>query len=382
MGLAGGHDEILDLVYETSVDPGVWPVLLERFAHAMGGQSAALRSYDLLTEVGTVTASRLDSAALDRQFRAYATRNPLKSTPDILHRRLRESAGYSPGTMMDVEWLSKADFVQTDYYRDVYQPLDIHSDISIGFDSKDMFWSGVDVYRSKSQGAFTGDDLAVCAALHPHMVRAWKLSRKLSGVRQLNDSLADFAERSPHGLFILGSGGRVRHVNATGQAILARSKGLQVTGGQLAGATPDATGRLRRMVAAAAVTGVARAGGSMALPQPDGLRPLSVIVAPLRAEHAQALLDGPAVMVCVTDLDAQVSLPEQRLRELFDLTPAEARVAITLFEGFDPRITAEKLKISVWTVRRHLAQIFDKTRTGSQVELARLMMRTLGAALG
>jgi DNA-binding CsgD family transcriptional regulator len=120
----------------------------------------------------------------------------------------------------------------------------------------------------------------------------------------------------------------------------------------------------------------------MALPQLDGLRPLSVIVAPLRAEHTAPLLDGPAVMVCVTDLDAHVSLPDQRLHELFDLTPAEARVAITLFEGFDPKLTAEQLNISVWTVRRHLAQIFEKTRTGSQVELARLMMRSLGAALG
>jgi DNA-binding CsgD family transcriptional regulator len=381
MSLAGGHDEILDLVYETSVDPAAWPALLDRFAHAMGGHSAALRAYDVPTEVGTVTASRLDAAALDGQFRAYANRNPLKSDLSTLQERARVSTGYVPGTMMDVEWLPKDRFVRTDYYQDVYRPLDIHSDISIGFHSKNLFWTGVDVYRSKAQGAFSDEDLAFCNALHPHMVRAWTLGRKLADARRLSDTLADFAERSPHGLFILDRGGSVSHVNATGQAILTRSGGLQVSGGQLAGATQEVTGRLRRLVAAAAAKGEARAGGSMALPQPEGLRPLSVIVAPLRAEHAQPLLDGPAVMVCVTDLDAQVSLPEQRLRELFDLTPAEARVAITLFEGFDPKLAAEKLEISVWTVRRHLAQIFEKTHTGSQVELARLMMRTLGAAL-
>ncbi|MGZ3376995.1 MAG: helix-turn-helix transcriptional regulator [Phenylobacterium sp.] len=379
MGLAGGHDEILDLVYETSVDPGVWPTLLDRFAHALGGHSASLRSYDVVTEVGTVTASRLESAALDRQFRTYANRNPLKSSLEVLQERLRTSTGYLPGTMMDIEWLPKDDFVRSDYYQDVYRPLDIHSDISIGFDSKNLFWSGVDVYRSKSQGAFTAQDLAVCNALHPHLVRAWKLGRKLAQTQRLNDSLADFAERSPHGLFILDRGGLVRHVNATGLAILAQAKGLQATGGRLAGATGDATRRLRALIDAAAAGD--RAGGSVALPQPDGLRPLSVIVAPLRAEHAQPLLDGPAVMVCVTDLDAQVSLPEQQVRELFGLTPAEARVAITLFEGFEPKLAAERLEISVWTVRRHLAQIFEKTHTGSQVELARLMMRTLGAAL-
>jgi DNA-binding CsgD family transcriptional regulator/PAS domain-containing protein len=381
MSLAAGHDEILDLVYETSVDPSVWPVLLDRFAYAMGGHSAALRTYDVPTEAGTVTASRLDSAALDRQFRTYANRNPLKSNLSTLQEQVRVSTGYVPGTKMDIEWLPKEQFVRTDYYQDVYRPLDIHSDISIGFDSKDLFWSGIDVYRSRSQGAFTDQDLAFCNALHPHMVRAWRLGRKLADTRSLDDGLAEFADRSPHGLFILDRSGSVRHANATGRAILGRSRGIQVIGGLLAGASHDATGRLRRLIGAAAA-GEARTGGSMALPQPDGLRPLSVIVAPLRAEHAQPLLDGPAVMVCVTDLDAHVSLPEQRLRELFDLTPAEARVAITLFEGFEPKSAAEQLEISVWTVRRHLAQIFEKTHTGSQVELARLMMRTLGAALG
>jgi DNA-binding CsgD family transcriptional regulator len=381
MGAAANHDGILDLVYETSVDPGAWPALLERFAHAMGGHSAALRAYHVPSEVGAVTASRLDSAALDRQFRAHADGNPLKSSLDVLHGRLRTGADYLPGTMMDIEWLPKAAFERTDYYQDVYRPLDIHSDISIGFESKNLFWTGVDVYRSKSQGPFTADDHRTCAYLHPHLVRAWKLGRKLSAARSLNDSLADFAERSPNGLFVLDRAGFVRHANATGQAMLARAKGLQTVGGRLSGSTSDATRRLRRLIDAAGTVAEGRAGGSMALPQPDGLRPLSAIVAPLRAEHAAPVLDGPAVMVCVTDLDARVSLPDQRLRELFGLTPAEARVAIALFEGFDPKLAAEQLEISVWTVRRHLAQIFEKTHTRSQVELARLMMRMLGAAL-
>jgi DNA-binding CsgD family transcriptional regulator len=383
MGAAANHDGILDLVYETSVDPGVWPALLERFAQAMGGHSAALRSYDVPSEVGTVTASRLDSAALDRQFREFASRNPLKSSQDVLQQmaRTERSTGYVPGTKMDIEWLPKDEFVRTAYYRDVYEPLDIHSDISIGFHSERLHWTGVDVYRSKSQGAFTDEDLALCASLHRHLVRAWKLGRKLSASRGLREGLLDFADRSPHGLFILDRAGLVRHVNAAGERIIALAKGLRVAAGQLVGPTPDATRRLQALIAAAAGAEGVRAGGSMALANPEGLRPLSLIVAPMRAEHVVQMSEGPAVMVCVTDLDAQVSLPEQRLRELFDLTPAETRVALALFQGFEPKLAAEQLEISVWTVRRHLAQIFEKTHTGSQVELARLMMRAIGAAV-
>ena len=125
--------------------------------------------------------------------------------------------------------------------------------------------------------------------------------------------------------------------------------------------------------------GEGRTGGSMALATPTRLLPLSVIVAPIRADQMALSVAGPAVVVCVTDLEAGVSLPQQHLRELFALTSSESRVAIALFEGLDPRQVATHLGLSVATVRTHLARIFGKTGTATQAELARLMMRTLGA---
>jgi DNA-binding CsgD family transcriptional regulator len=385
MGVMASHDEVLDLVYETSINPTLWPRLLERFAGLIGGHAAALRSYELFTETGRVVAVGLDSAMLDRNFRHYADRNPLKSTPEELREKFarRGPSGYVPGMKRDIEWLPKSEFERTEYYADFYRPLDIHSDISIGFSAVNTTWTGVDVYRSRSEGPFTGEDLALCDSLLPHLVRAWKLGRKVFDGRARGDGLADFVDISPHGLFILDSAGRVQHVNAAGRGLLDQTKGLKVLSGRLIGVTQDGNRRLQGLIdRAIGADGAPRVGASMALDNPDGLRPLSVTATPMGAEHAAPLFDGPGVMVCVTDLDASVSLPEQRLRDLFDLTPAETRVAAALFEGLEPRLVAERLEISVWTVRRHLAQIFEKTRTGSQVELARLMMRTTGASAG
>lgn len=382
MGIMAGHDEVLDLVYETSVDPSLWPRLLERFTGLMGGHSAALRSYELVSEAGAVMAVGLDSEVLDRQFRRFADRNPLKSTMEQLRQQRQAGMGYTPGMKRDIEWLPKAEFERTEYYNDLYKPLDIHSDISIGFTSANHVWTGVDIYRSKRQGAFTDEDLGLCEALLPHLVRAWNLSRKFAASRGVGDALADFIDASPHGLFILDGAGLVRHVNATGRRLLQRAGGLRLAAGRLSATAPDATRRLQGLIErAGSREGGPRVGGSLALPHPDGLRPLSLTVAPMRAEQASPLFDGPAVLVCVTDLEASVSLPEQRLRDLFDLTPAETRVAVALFEGLEPKLAAEKLEISIWTVRRHLAEIFAKTQTGSQVELARLMMRTIGTGV-
>jgi DNA-binding CsgD family transcriptional regulator len=82
-------------------------------------------------------------------------------------------------------------------------------------------------------------------------------------------------------------------------------------------------------------------------------------------------------MVCIADLQSEVSVSEEQLQDLFGLTRAEARVALALFDGLDPQGAARRLGLSVFTVRGHLVHIFEKTGAHSQVELARLMLRAV-----
>jgi DNA-binding CsgD family transcriptional regulator len=379
-----GHEDVLDLIYGTAADPGLWPELLARFSGLIGGHAAALRSYHIVTEAGTVLAAGLDAGELDAKFREFAERNPLKSSPDELERLRREAivTGYVPGAKRDVEWLAKDDFIRTDYYNDFYRPFDIHSDLSIGLAAEDGHWTGIDVYRPKRHDLFTDDNMALCQALHPHLVRSLKLARRLSDARGVGQGLAQVFDLSPHGLFLLDRDARVRHMNIAGRRFITDTDGLNLFGGRLVAAEPRATRRLQALIhRAGAPDGEGRSGGSMPLATPARMLPLSLIVAPVQAEWTHTVFAGPAVIVCVTDLEAGVSLPQQHLRELFGLTAAESRVAIALFEGLDPREASVHLGLGLTTVRTHLASIFGKTGATSQVELARLMMRALGARL-
>jgi DNA-binding CsgD family transcriptional regulator len=67
--------------------------------------------------------------------------------------------------------------------------------------------------------------------------------------------------------------------------------------------------------------------------------------------------------MCVTDLEASASLPEQHLREVFSLTAAERRVALSLLEGLEPQQIARRLDVGLPTGRTHLAHTFEKTGT-------------------
>ena len=66
---------------------------------------------------------------------------------------------------------------------------------------------------------------------------------------------------------------------------------------------------------------------------------------------------------------------ELRLRRRFRLSKAEARVATLLSDGLAPRMIADKLNVSIHTVRSQLQAIFSKTDTSRQAELTSLILR-------
>ena len=83
---------------------------------------------------------------------------------------------------------------------------------------------------------------------------------------------------------------------------------------------------------------------------------------------------GIALLMLVSPAPIKIA-PTPFLRSLFDLTPAEARVAAALMQGDDLRKIAADNRIAVETVRRHLKSIFSKTDTHRQSQLVAMLLR-------
>jgi DNA-binding CsgD family transcriptional regulator/PAS domain-containing protein len=376
MGARIDHGDVVDLIYDAAVEPDLWPRLLERFADMIGGDGATLMWQNQLTGEGVGITARLDPKVPEQFFGHFAARNPLRPPAEYI----RQAIGrFVPSVITDEARIPKSHLMQTEFYNDFMRPFDFHSTVSIGLAAQGFDGGTVDVTRPKRRGSFTEGELALCRNLQPHFIRAFSLNRTLAGSHGAGEDLARVLDLLPHSVFLVGDDGCVKYANRAAERLTSRSRGLTVVAGRLVAAAPDATKRLQALIAIASTSDrERRSGGSMALAAPSGRIPLSVTVTPARSDYHSVFHSGPAVIVCVTDLHAQVSLPEQRLYDLFGLSRAEARVAVALFEGLDPREVAERLNLSVYTVRGHLIRIFEKTGAHGQVELARLMMRAIG----
>ena len=104
----------------------------------------------------------------------------------------------------------------------------------------------------------------------------------------------------------------------------------------------------------------------------EGRLPHIVHVLPIRG-LANDLFTQAVALLIVTPVDRAAVPTAGILQGLFDLTPAEARVARAIGEAHSVEWIAESLSVSRETVRTQLKSVLSKTGVGRQVELVRLL---------
>lgn len=374
MGARIDPESLIEAIYRTVGEPGAWTAVLEGFADLMGAEGALLMWSSQLTGAGSGLTARLDPAASARFFGYYAARNPLRPPPSVVRRMI---PAWAPRVITDETRITKAQLMRTEFYNDFMRPFDMHSTLTVGLAvdaalGGDIEGATIDVIRSRRRGSFDEADVALARDLQAHLVRAFGLSRKLADGATARDDLAGALDGSVQALIVLDDEGRVRHANVAADALLALNLGLAVVGGRLVARQDGAARRLEQLIGEAASQ---RVGGEMALTPAGRTLPLLVSIAPIGVGPDRIFRSRSGVLVCVTDLETPARLSAHRLRALFDLSRAEIRIALALYDGRAPKTIADELALSIHTVRGHLARVFDKTGVRGQVELIRLLAR-------
>jgi len=375
MNARADNSDFLDLVYDAAVDPGLWTSVIARLADMAGAGGGVLLEQNQASGKGEGIIVGADPAEMDAYFGRYAGNNVLQKVDDP-HAFMKR---WTPRILTDEDWIPKEALIRSEFYNEFLCRIDVHSVMMVRLAARGLNAVNLDLGRPKRRGPYEARDIARVGRYHPHLIRSFKLGRKLGANRQIEAGAAEYLESLPHAVFLVGDGGRVRHANGAAERLVASARGLTLIRGMLGSVSPDLTRRLQALIAAATSPDAEhRTGGSMPILTPDRLLPLSVMVAPVGSDRLALFHAGPCAIVCVTDLEAGVSLPQARLRELLGLSAAEARVAMALVEGRTVRQAADSLGLSFFTVRAHLVRIFDKTGTNRQAELVRLIMRLIG----
>ena len=363
-------DGLIDLIYEAALDPDLWVGVMQRFTDYVGGDDSVMTQLDVATGAGIALPTRSGPEVMDKFFAHYVNINPLQITqnPDEYVR------SYTPKIITDQDWVPREDLIRTEYYNDFLRPIKADWSMMIRLDLQGRSLAAISIARRLDRGQYGGDELEAARKLHPHLIRSYALSRKLTLDRSARDDVAEALDGSDRAVFILDDTGLIRHLNQAADRLLHLPMGLRVVSGRLSATFMDAGARLSALIGDAGSRDAdRRRGGVMRLRLPNQRLPMSISVSPMRSEAFSVVSHGPAVLVCVSDPNTEPYPVEARLKDHFALTAAESRVALALFEGRSSQEIAAQFGVSINTVRVQIRSIFTKTGARRQSDLVRLM---------
>ena len=362
-------DSLADRAYAAMVDFDRWPSFLVYLSNALGGCSPLLYRHDPQSKVGTFDLTVDHDPALKRAFNEHLYRCNvwLNSRPQyVVPGRARTSH------MM----CSRRVLLASQWWSDWCRPMGITQAIGATILKVGPITYNLSVCADDSRPAFGDADLRLLTALMPHLQRSMRMSMLLGDVRLRESSIALALDRLPTAVFLVTGRGRVLFLNQAAERLLLDRRGLSLGKDGLTTTLPADSTALRALIGRAAETSANRvgdSGGTLAVRRPGGMRPLELQVSPIHLEDQHPLLEAPAALVYASDPETVPSSVAVELQRRFELTPAEARVAIAIGRGKTARQIADTWHLSIHTVRTQLKAVLAKTGASRQVDLVRLI---------
>lgn len=210
---------------------------------------------------------------------------------------------------------------------------------------------------------------------------------ELLGETERKRRIAEYViETSGTGTLLVEADGTIVTTNAVADALTARGSVLSAQNGRLRVGSLTMTQQIGAAIAEMARLQSSEADPrhyvSFALPDPERLHPLTLIIRPGPPYGpVSAPLKRTALLV-LRDPARPAMLPVEDLERLFGLSPAEARLATRLADGDGLDEAAHLLGISRNTARSQLQSIFAKTGVNRQGDLVRLLLSSVASHAG
>jgi DNA-binding CsgD family transcriptional regulator/PAS domain-containing protein len=354
-------------IYDTALDPALWSGVLTNMAGTMNAQASALLSKDSSRKFVDATCH----TGLDPHFeRTYADTYG-KLGP------VATSAFCDTDRIASIPELMPYDeYCRTCFYREWAKPQG-WADVAVAVLEKSA--SGC-VYlsfaRNEAAGMVDDDMRRGMALVLPHVRRAVLVGKAIEFKRAEAAAFADVLDGLSAGLFLLDAAGRIAHANTAANAMLDAADFLRSTGGRLVAGDPQADQTLRDALAATGNSDAEIGVRGIALPliAHDGTRHVAHVLPLTSGARRTAGITYTATAALFVRKATLVPPPTPDvIGKTYNLTPAELRVLLAIVEIGGVPDVADALGVADTTVKTHLGRLFEKTGTGRQADLVKLV---------
>jgi DNA-binding CsgD family transcriptional regulator len=237
----------------------------------------------------------------------------------------------------------------------------------------------IGIHRGRGMRPLADEELALGQRLGRHLTTALGIWRRQGRLRQEHLLGNAVLEQLPHPVMLIDEQQRLQHGNAAALRLLRGGDRLRLVDGALrldsARAQQELLLALRRLGVGgeasyrsdmpSAVRAIVRLGDRA------GAHPLALVLSALHADRTMGAFGHRDVaMVLVHDSRRSVTVDRFLAAAIFDLTPAEATVAVAVAAGRAPAEIAAEHGVALSTVRAQLHCVFAKMGVSRQAEVA------------
>jgi DNA-binding CsgD family transcriptional regulator len=355
-------------IYDASLDATLWPYAFEGIRNFLGDCTATLISQNAITKnVDIQFMLGHDQRYIDLYLERYFKINPL----------------FPPAMFLDIERTQTVsdvvplqEFCRSRFAREWLAPQGICDSVFSTVEKSPIGCTVFMTMRRMSDGFCDDDMRRRFGLILPHVRRAMLIGNVIDRHKVEAAALADSLDELASGMFIVNATGRIVHANASGYAMVAEAKVLRAPSGRLSANDPAADQALLDIFTAAGGGDAAlgRRGVAVPLRARDGERYVAHVL-PLTsgARRKAGISYGAVAAIFVRRAALDLPSPPVVIAQEFRLTPAELRVLFFIIDSGAVSEVAEVLGISEATVRTHLHRLFEKTGTGRQADLVKLV---------
>lgn len=357
-------EQFFDSLYEAAVVPELWQGVLREFQEITRGAGSVLVAV-------TPSSNRWISSSpeFDEVVATHFNRFPNNErTRRLIERR-------HAGFLRDIDIFSGAEMAAEPVYREFLIPrgLGIGVATSIASPSGEAFILHAE--RKHNEGPVDDGTIARLDRMRPHLARAMLLSARLEFERVRGAAQALEAVGLPAA--ILDRNGRVMTVNSGFEAMMPEVA-MDRSSRLVLAADAAADGLFATALTAMHQAPTAATVRSIPLARRGERPPLIVHLTPIRGAAHDVFARAVSILVVTPVVLGEVPGADV-VQGLFDLTPAEAKLAALIAAGHRPREAAAALGVTEETARTTLKRVMAKTGLHRQADLVGLLR---GASLG
>ncbi len=360
MDRAGNLSHLIEDIYDAAIEPARWNDVVIGINDFVGSQACGLISKDSTSQFGqTHYYCGVDPHYIGLYAESYSRFDPLKILPPL-------------GKVVGIpDLLAYDEYRRGPFFQEWLKPQGCVDVANVVLERSNPNCADLLTFLPGPQLA-DEDMRRRIAAVAPHARRALLVNKAVDTRQSEAAAFADTLNGMSAAIFLLDAEGRIVHANRAGHDMLGSGDVLRSTNGKLVARGAQANQSLRELFIGIRDRGAGTSCIALPMTAHDGERYVAHVLpltAAARGATGRAYRSVAALFVRKAEMESPGG---EVIARSFDLTPAEARVMLSIVDGSGVPETAAALGTAESTVKTHLRRVFAKTGTSRQADLVRI----------